>query len=97
MEHDLGMFPTEFLGVFYSALSHVAQEGSVCIVACALGNLKDNGRLFLRSSLDDGLKLLHVVEVESGDSIAALDSLGEHLAGVHKTKFFITYHSLFDI
>ena len=67
MENDLGMLPAEFLGIGHCALSHVAEQGAVGIVARTLGNLKDNGRFFLGSSLDDGLELLHVVEVKSRD------------------------------
>jgi hypothetical protein len=92
VEHNLGIFPAEFLGIFYSTLSHVTEEGCVCVVAGAFGYLKDNGRFFFRSSLDDSLELLHVVEVESGDCIAAFDSLCKHLAGVYEAEFFITYH-----
>ena len=82
---DLGIFPSEFFGVFNGALCHVAQQGGVGIVAGAFGNLKDNGGALLGCGLDDCLKLLHVVEVESGNSIAAFDGLFEHLAGVHQT------------
>ncbi len=84
VKNDFGIFPAEFLGVCYGTLGHVAQEGGVCIVAGALGNLENYGRFFFSSCLDDGLELLHVVEVESGDCITALDGFLKHLASVDK-------------
>ena len=93
MENDLGMLPAEFLCIFYRAFCHVAEEGLVGIVARTLGNLEDNRALGLSRGLDNGLELLHVVEVECGDGVTAFDSLCEHLAGVHKAKIFVIYHS----
>ena len=84
VEHDFRFLPAQFLGVSHSTFSHVAQQRLVGVVAGTFRHLKDNGGLGLGSSHDDGLKLFHVVEVESGDGIAALDCLGKHLAGVHK-------------
>ena len=43
VQHDLGMLAAQFLGILNSALSHVAQDGTVGIVACALRHLHDNG------------------------------------------------------
>jgi hypothetical protein len=93
VQNNLGIFPAEFFGVFNGTLCHVAEECGICIVAGTFGNLEDNGRFFFRSCLDDGLKLLHVVEVKSGNSITALDGLFEHLAGVYEAEFFVAYHS----
>ena len=93
MENDLGMLPAEFLGIFNSTFRHIAEKGLVGIVARTLGNLEDDRALGLCGGLDDGLELLHVVEVESGDGVTALDCLCEHLAGVHKAKIFVIYHS----
>ena len=84
VEHYLGIFPTEFLGIGHGTLCHVAQQGSVGIVAGAFGNLQDYGRFFFGSGFDDSLELLHIVEVESRDSIAALDGFGKHFLGVDK-------------
>ena len=92
VQNDLGMLPAKLLGIFYGSLCHIAQKCCVCIVTGTLRHLQDYRRTVLGGSLDDSLKLLHVVEVESGDGIAALDGLGKHLAGVHKTELFITYH-----
>ena len=89
---DLRIGAAQLLSVFYSTLSHVAQERLVSVLTCAAGYLKDDGRLGLYCSADDSLQLLHVIEVESGDSVATLDSLCEHIAGVHKTQFFVTNH-----
>ena len=82
VQNDLGILPAEFLGVGHSTLGHIAEQGRVSVVASALGHLENNGRLLLCGGLDDGLELLHVVEVESGDCITALDGLGKHLTGV---------------
>ncbi len=85
VEADLGIFPAEFLSVSNSTLSHVAQESSVGIVACAFRNLEDNGRFLFSRSLDDGLELFHVIEVKGRNGISALDGLGKHLASVDQT------------
>jgi hypothetical protein len=89
MEDDLRMLPAKLLGIFYSTLRHVAEEGLVGIVTCALGHLEDDRALQLGGSLDDGLELLHVVEVECRNGIATLDGLCEHLTGVDKTEFLV--------
>ncbi len=82
VQTDLGIFPAEFLSVSHSTLSHVAEKGSVSIVAGTLRYLKDYGRFFFSGCLDDSLELLHIVEVESGNGITAFDCLGKHLTGV---------------
>ena len=85
VEADLGVLPAQFLRISDGTFGHIAEEGGVRIVAGALGNLEDDRGLGLGGSLDDGLELLHVVEVESRDGVSAGDSLREHLTGVHKT------------
>ena len=92
VKNDLGILPAELLGISHSTLGHVAQEGSVGIVAGTLGYLEDDGALFFGSGLDDGLELLHVVEVEGRDSVTSLDGLGKHLAGVDEAEFLKAYH-----
>jgi hypothetical protein len=92
VEDNLRILPTQFLGVFYGTLCHIAEEGLVGVVTGTLGNLEDHRALGLCAGLDDGLKLLHVVEVESGDGVTAGNGLLEHLTGVHKTNFFVRYH-----
>ena len=92
VKNDLGMLPAEFFCIFYCALSHVAEKCGVGIVASAFRYLEDDGRFFFSGSFDDGLKLLHVVEVESGDSVSAFDGLGEHIASIHQAEVFVTYH-----
>ena len=93
VKNNLRILATEFLGVFYSTLSHIAKDGAVCIVARALADLHDDGRLCLYGSLHDGLHLFECVEVESWDGIAASNCLFEHLTGVHQAEFFVTCHS----
>ena len=85
MEDDLGLFPAKFLRILDGTFRHIAEKGLVGIVAGALGNLEDDRGLGLGSGLDDGLELLHVVEVESRDGVTAGNCLREHLTGVHKT------------
>ena len=98
VQYNLRIGATQLLGIFHSTLGHVAQDGTVGIVAGTLGHLHDDGRLGFYGSLHDSLHLLQSVEVESGDGIAALHCLGEHLTGVHKTQFFVTCHNpLFKI
>ena len=93
VKHNLRLLPTELLCILHSTLCHIAQKGLVSVVACALGNLEDNWRLCLGRSLDDSLKLLHIVEIECRDCISACNGLCEHLTGVYKTKFFVRYHN----
>ena len=92
MENNLGVGATQLLGILNGTLGHVAQEGGVGIVAGTLADLQNDGTLGLDGGLDDGLHLLHVVEVEGGDGIAAIDGFLEHLAGIHETDFLVIYH-----
>ena len=85
VKHDLRFLTTQFLSVLNSALSHITEQSLVRVVTGTLRNLKDHRRLCLDSSLDNGLQLFHVIEVESGDSITALDGFSEHLFRVHQT------------
>ena len=95
MENDLGLLAAELLGVLYSALSHVAENRGVGVLARTLGNLHDDGGLSLNRSLDDSLHLLHCVEVESRNRITALDGLGEHLLRIYETELFVADHFVF--
>ena len=92
VKNDLGLFAAKFLGVFNRTLSHVAENRGVRILAGALGDLHDDGRLRLDRRLNDGLHLLHRVEVEGRNSISALDRLREHLLGVHESEFLVADH-----
>ena len=97
VKDDLRIRATELLGVFDRALSHVAEDRRVRILAGALRDLHDHGRLGLDRSLDDGLHLLHRVEVERGDGVTALDRLGEHFLGINETKFLVADHFDFSL
>ena len=92
VEYNLGMFPTEALGIVNSTLSHVTEQNRVGVVAGAFRYLEDYGRFGVGSSLDDSLELLHVVEVECRNSISAMYGFCKHLAGVYKAEVFIIYH-----
>ena len=84
----------ELLGILYGSLSHVAQQRLVGIFAGSGRYLQNDGRIHLDTCRDDGLQLLHVVEVECRNGIAAFDGLGEHLSRVHQSEFFVRYHNL---
>ena len=86
VKNNLRLLPSEFLCILDGSLCHIAEESLVCIVAGTLGNLENNWRLCFSAGLNDSLKLLHIVEVECRDGVAALYCLGEHLTGVHKAK-----------
>ena len=73
VQADLRVLPTELLRVSDGTFGHVAEKGGVGIVAGALGNLEDDRGLGLGSGLDDGLELLHVVEIERRDGVTAVD------------------------
>ena len=90
---DFGVFATEFLSVSHSTLCHVAKQRGVSVFASALRHLKDHGALLSSCSLDDSLKLLHIVEVESGNCITAFNGTGEHIASVHQAEVFVIYHN----
>ena len=92
VEDDLGLLAAELLGVLDGAFGHVAENRGVRVLARALGNLHDHGRLSLDRGLDDGLHLLHRVEVERGNGISALDRLCEHFLGVDETKLLVADH-----
>ena len=62
-----------------SSLYHLNEVGVVCVSACALGYLQDYRSLLL-ASLGDTLNDLHVVHVESANSVAAVVGLLEHLS-----------------
>ena len=51
----------------------------VCVSACALGYLQDYRSVLLLASLGDTLNDLHVVHVESANSVAAVVGLLKHL------------------
>ena len=99
VKSDLWVRTSEFLSVFHCTLSHVAKQRLVRILASTTRYLKDDGGLRFYSSADDCLELLHVVEVESRDSVATLDCLCEHLARIDETKFLVTNHiiDLFEV
>ena len=82
----------DFSRVSNCTLSHVAEQSLVGILTCALGNLKNHRGFCFGTSCDDCLKLFHVVEVESGDSIAASHCFLEHFSCVDKTEILVVNH-----
>jgi hypothetical protein len=62
-----------------------AKKQVVGVSACALGNLQDNGSMLLLASFGNSLNDLHVVDVESADSVAAVVGLLKHLFGSNKS------------
>jgi len=85
----------DLLGVLNSTLGHVAEEGLVGIGTGTLRDLEDDRALALSAGSDDGLHLLHVVKVKGRNSKATVNSVAEHLAGVHKTKLLVGNHLCF--
>ena len=85
VQNDFRMFASQFLCILNGTFGHVAQQSLVGIVAGTLRNLQDNRALLLRRSLDDGLQLLHIVEVECRNGITALDGTRKHRFGVYET------------
>ena len=95
VKNDLRLLAAEFLSVFNRALRHVAENRGVGILASTLRDLHNNRRFSFDCRLNDGLHLLHRIEVECRDGIAALDGLSEHLLGINETKFLIADHFWF--
>ena len=69
------------------SLHHLHQVGGVGVLTGTLGNLQDNGSVLLAAGLGDGLNDLHVVDVESTHSIAAVVSLLKHLLSSNKSHW----------
>ncbi len=69
----------------HSGLDQLDQVSGVGVGTGALGNLQDNGSVLLLASLGDALDDLHVVDVESTNSVAAVISLLEHLGSSNKS------------
>jgi len=86
---DTLVLRVDLLGVLNSTLGHVTKKSLVSIGTSTTRNLEDDRALGLDASSDDSLHLLHVVEVEGGDSKALLHGMSEHLLGVNKTKLLI--------
>ena len=74
---DLGAFDD-------GSLDQLDEVGVVGIGAGALGNLEDDGSVLFFAGLGDALHDLHIVDVESADSIAAVIGFLEHLGGGDK-------------
>ena len=55
-----------------SSLYHLNEVGVVCVSACALGYLQDYRACCSWQNLGDTLNDLHVVHVESANSVAAV-------------------------
>jgi len=69
----------------HGPLAEVLQKRPVGVIPRPLGDLEDHRRLRLQAGHDDGLKLLHVVEIVGRNGIAAINGIGKHLAGVYQT------------
>ena len=69
------------LSVLNSSLDELHKIDMLCVVAGALGNLKDKRSVKLDGRLSDSLNDLHVVNVESADCVAAVVSFLEHFFG----------------
>ena len=97
VQHDLRMSATQFLGIFHRTLSHITKQGLIGILTGTARHLQDHRRFRFDGSLNNGLHLLHVIEVECSDGVFALDGLFKHLSRVHKTQIFVIYHSCYYV
>lgn len=91
VEHDGNRIP-QLLRIFDGALCHVAQKRLVRVLASTGRYLKDDGRFAFDASLDNGLHLLHIVEVECGNGIATFDGFGKQFARIDEPEVFVTNH-----
>ena len=66
-------------GIFDSSLNQFCQIDGLCIVARALGYLKNQRSIFLFGRFRNPLDNFHVIDVESADGISALVCLLKHL------------------
>lgn len=82
----------EFLGIGRGALGHIPQKGLVGIFPGAGRDLEDHRRPGFHASLDNGLELLHIVEIIGGNRITARCRLFEHVPGIDKPEVLITDH-----
>lgn len=91
VKHD-GNVESEFVGIFDRALGHMAQHCLVGVFPSPRGDLKNDRTLRLDAGLDNGLKLLHVVEIVGGNGITALYRLLEQLDRIAKAELLIAGH-----
>ena len=59
----------------HGGLDELDEVGMVRVGAGALGNLKNNGSVFLLAGLGDALHDLHVVDVERADGVAVTSGM----------------------
>jgi adenylosuccinate synthase len=64
----------------HGSLNQIFQKAFTCVLACACARLHDHRAVCLGSRLHDGLHLLEVVHVESGDAVAMLGGMVQKLA-----------------
>ena len=67
----------ELLGIGYSALSQITEQGLIGIFAGTTGNLKNDRGFGFHAGTDDCLELFEVVKIESRDGISAFDCFRE--------------------
>ena len=76
------------LGALQNSSLHQLHEVRVVGVSTgALGDLQDNGSVLLAAGLGDTLNDLHVVNVESANSVAAVVGLLKHLGSSYKSHY----------
>jgi hypothetical protein len=80
MQHNLRMLQTKFFCVFYCSLSHITQQSLIGVLAGTAGHLQNHGRTGFDGCLNNGLQLLHIVEIKCSDSILTGYGLLEHLS-----------------
>ena len=87
-------------GFLFCGLDHCKQVIVVGIFSCTGRHLENYGGVVLFASRDNSLHYLHIVNVESADSIAAFISLFKHFGCINKwhLKFlqYFSYSSLYN-
>ena len=76
----------------YAHQHDVTVEGELGVLAGVEDEVSSDHHTYTDPEEVIELELLHVVEVERGDSISASDGLLEHLAGVNKAESLIICH-----
>ena len=67
-------------GHLHRPLGHEPEHGLVGVLARTVGELENDRGLGLDAGRDHRLKLFHVVEIVTGNGVAALHGLGKYLS-----------------
>ena len=82
VQHYLRVNPTQLLGISHSSLCHIQQHSSIGILAGTLRYLQYHRRFGFGRSFDDSLQLLHIVKIECGNGVTAINGFLKHFTGI---------------